>query len=642
VTTGWSFQPSGLWDGWNDPSIANFKGKILESLTRETIQNSLDAAISEDEPVYIELTENSFSLSDIPNVEQIKSKLDKCWGFVEHESENSRAEMLAAREALSKKKILVLSIADYGTTGMPGPCELGKPFFSYLKARGQSGGATSRGGSHGIGKAAPLCASTLRTIFVSTMWEDEDTSVEKTLIQGRTTLMSHKEEGVTYSPIGFWGNLGGDDAIDADSCDFDWLKRDEPGTTVHVVGWNRNNTRDWDLHILAWAAVNYFAAFERNRLVLKIGDKELSQENISTVLKNEKLVKLLSLDGHGDRVRDARSFHSCLFEDVTEEETQILHIGHSTVRLRIDEAMPRKIAIIRKNMLVTDRLATFWKQPPARLRDFVGVFECLNKEGEKLIRAMEPPAHDDLSKDNLPLGERDKGHSALNALGNKLKEITSKYAENETEEAGEIDFLKEFFADEAEDGESDQELEDRDPNGDFIATPKPVKLPPPKPVTLQPENDDDAEDEPDVDPNYPGGEGGSGADGGGGGDRGGSGPGVGDGTGGAGEQGVEPRPRPRSDVQLFNSRIVRINENEVRLHATPSSSGEVVVELLEVGADNDEPLDILSSSEGEVEAGILTLSVKKGERFSIQLKANRALVGGIKAVAGTKLQGQST
>ena len=37
------------------------------------------------------------------------------------------------------------------------------------------------------------------------------------------------------------------------------------------------------------------------------------------------------------------------------------------------------------------------------------------------------------------------------------------------------------------------------------------------------------------------------------------------------------------------------------------------------------------------------LAVRKlANRFSIQLKANRALVGGIKAVAGTKLQGQST
>jgi hypothetical protein len=189
LNIGWSFQPSGLWDGWNDPSIANFKGKILESLTRETIQNSLDAAESEDEPVHIEISEKRLDLVDIPNIDEIKIKLEKCWDFVEHESENSRAEMLAAREALSGDNILVLSVADYGTTGMPGPCELGKPFFSYLKARGQSGGSTSRGGSHGIGKAAPLCASTLRTIFVSTLWEDEKTGEQKTLIQGRTTLM---------------------------------------------------------------------------------------------------------------------------------------------------------------------------------------------------------------------------------------------------------------------------------------------------------------------------------------------------------------------------------------------------------------------------------------------------------------------
>ena len=42
MTVGWKFQPndSGMWDGWNDPALANFKSQRLESLTREIIQNS--------------------------------------------------------------------------------------------------------------------------------------------------------------------------------------------------------------------------------------------------------------------------------------------------------------------------------------------------------------------------------------------------------------------------------------------------------------------------------------------------------------------------------------------------------------------------------------------------------------------------
>ncbi|MDE0537752.1 MAG: hypothetical protein OXH94_03390 [Rhodospirillales bacterium] len=634
MTIGWAFQPNldSSWDGWNDPAIAGFKGRRLESLTREIIQNSLDAAADTDGPVQVEFTEQILPADQIPDFEELKATLQKCWKHKDEEGENAVAELRQAIECSKKAKIPVLSIADYFTNGMPGPCKLGKPFFSYLKARGQSGGEQNRGGSHGIGKAAPLCASDLRTIFVSTRWEENEDQ-ERSMIQGRTTLMSHVDDGQTKSGMGFWGQKQSYDAIDESECEYEWLQRDMVGTTVHVVGWNRI-TRDWKFYVLGCAAVNFFAAFARNKLVLGIDGDEIDHTNIAKIMELPNVEEAMRKQRQDHRLEEAKFFYRCITDDdAIDEETQLVHLGRSSVKMIVEEDAPRKIAIIRKNMLITDQLSTYWRRMPARLKDFGGVFECLDNDGEKLLRSMEPPAHDDLSTGNMPLSEIDKGEAALNALGNKLKEISEKHASPEFEEAGQIDFLKEFFSDEADDGDSDQELEDRDPNGQFIVTPKPVKLPPPKFVKLDEEPELEPEGE---DPDLPGNEGGAGEGGGGGGDGGGIGPGFGPGTGGTGDRSDEARPDPARGIELRDIRFIRLDDNQVRMIATPTESANVRLAFYEVGADTDDPLTVADNTVGELEGGKIELNVTGGERFSIEFSTDRDLVGGIKSVATIK------
>ena len=52
--------------------------------------------------------------------------------------------------------------------------------------------------------------------------------------------------------------------------------------------------------------------------------------------------------------------------------------------LVVDDA-PRKIALIRNNMLITDAIPGFWKKIPGKYRDFVGVVEVLDPEGSNLF-----------------------------------------------------------------------------------------------------------------------------------------------------------------------------------------------------------------------------------------------------------------
>ena len=60
---------SGIWDGWNDADIRTFTGNRFKSLTREILQNSLDARLDESKPVRIEFEYFSIPEDGIPGIE---------------------------------------------------------------------------------------------------------------------------------------------------------------------------------------------------------------------------------------------------------------------------------------------------------------------------------------------------------------------------------------------------------------------------------------------------------------------------------------------------------------------------------------------------------------------------------------------
>ena len=84
----------------------------------------------------------------------------------------------------------------------------------------------------------------------------------------------------------------------------------------------------------------------------------------------------------------------------TIEQTENQHLGKCELRLLVREGMPRRVAVLRDGMLITqelDRLRRF-----AEYKDFVAVLECKSSKGNELLRAMEPPRHDDFEPDRLP------------------------------------------------------------------------------------------------------------------------------------------------------------------------------------------------------------------------------------------------
>jgi hypothetical protein len=126
-TPEWHFQSSSQQPrriiGLNDAGIASFNGDYFKSIAREVIQNSLDAKDkTQDCPVTVEFENFDLPAMSFPNRDKLKMAFNDCVSFASKFMKDSKsaAEFEKAVSVLTKKKIPVLRIGDFGTTGLTG------------------------------------------------------------------------------------------------------------------------------------------------------------------------------------------------------------------------------------------------------------------------------------------------------------------------------------------------------------------------------------------------------------------------------------------------------------------------------------------------------------------------------------------
>src|SRR5262249_39295432 len=148
------------------------------------------------------------------------------------------------------KTIPVLAIRESRTTGVRGPCKNGTPYFAFMKATGLSQKEMVEDetglGSYGIGKFAPFAVSQLRTVFVSTVYQEG--KVYKQLTQAKALLTSHVDgKEKTHQGTGYWGVRKSCMPVEGPEPNAPkWLLRapkaadiqKQLGTTFHILGFH--------------------------------------------------------------------------------------------------------------------------------------------------------------------------------------------------------------------------------------------------------------------------------------------------------------------------------------------------------------------------------------------------------------------
>ena len=217
---GWNFpsNDNGCVNGVSEAGIETFKGDVFKSLAKEICQNSLDARLDDDKPVRIEFYLSNIDIEDIPDFERLQEVFVLSKNYWE---DNKKANNFYenALKIIKSKKIRLLRISDFNTTGITGAREeKSSNWIDLVKSSGVSNKTGTAGGSYGIGKNAPFASSDLRIVYYSTFDKDNIRAY-----QGVAKLASFEEEKLSKDTIwdsfskkkkkvmtqgmGFYGNI---------------------------------------------------------------------------------------------------------------------------------------------------------------------------------------------------------------------------------------------------------------------------------------------------------------------------------------------------------------------------------------------------------------------------------------------------
>lgn len=591
-------------EGLNDAGIETFRDNPYAGIARECGQNSNDAATSR--PVAVSYDLISVPSAQIPGLGKLQQTVDACLRTARERGDEKTTDFFRqAKNVCKEKDIKCLRVSDQNTTGLIGPCRPGTPFHSLLKAAGISTkDKETSSGSFGIGKNAAFAVSDLQTVFYSTIYTDSDTGNNQFLAQAKVKLISHVDDsGRPRRATGYWGNPKGFLPVQDPARAPEWLRRSEIGTSVFALGFR--DVPGWEHRMTYSLATNFFIAIERGSMRFEINNAsiKINASNIGKLLDDSDVERAAEVDDQLEELQFARDLYACLTSDKASETIiEIASLGRISVRILVKEGLPKRVAIIRNGMMITDNLKHFGDKFVrfAMYRDFVALVEPLDDAGSKLFKDLENPRHDELSAERIPDPDKKTvAKRAMTQLAGKIREIIKSQTLVEPEDEVALDEMSEFFSE----GGAGEAPPPADAEDDLSTiTYKPMKA---KKVRQ-------------TKTHGPGDQGGAGDTSGDGGDTGGGPlPGKGAGSGGKGSSG---------SVHGINLQAIRYTRSPGKgsrsrtIFFTPATSGIAKVTLEAAGLNESEKLIVVKTEPGRLVNGELLLPLNEGQRTSVTVE----------------------
>lgn len=407
--------------GSNGAGIETFLDNIPMSLTREVLQNSIDAHQKGlDAPVRVEFKFETIQAKEILGenelINDILSKAERFW------KEKNNADTLhyleTFKSVLTSETIDMLVISDYNTTGLNN-----KNFASLIEgdAYSEKNDETSAG-SKGIGKAAPFAASNLRTVFYNSKSTNDGNK-----FAGVINFVSYRDDekvsfdGSTASYITqSRGRLSNDIEVPVRFTQ----NRQEYGTDLFVMGLKK--IENWKEKIILAVLNNFLVALQNNKLEVIVGDEKINQLTLSDYLKSIK--ETLKIGEYNLSTDERNTFyntysyylalsseHKKIFtipEEWIEEYSFIEDTDNANLYLVLDEEHPtrRVLQTRRSGMTIFERNRINGSIP------FSGVFYATGHKLNVFLKKLENVNHDNWSTDREDDSNRKKSEQFLKAL----------------------------------------------------------------------------------------------------------------------------------------------------------------------------------------------------------------------------------
>ncbi len=617
------------WDGSNDAGMEWFQGDSVTNFAREGVQNSLDAMQEGADKVVVKLNINKVDVDTIPNIAELKENLHLAFNsFLREFGEDGDQRPVTfynrAIKVLDQPKISVFEFSDYNTTGMWWIKDIRKsPFYIYMKAKGITGKSSDESGSFGIGKNAPYVVSDLRTIFSSTVYKGED-GVLHQAIQGKSILSSIIDnQGVQRRGNGYWGVRENCQPVyDSEVVFPQWIQRanldkltlNDLGTKISVLGFSSNQNRMWEERIVSAIIRNFFAAIDSGKLEVHISNKYiLNHRSLLPTIKDHTFrARVQEIEGSSGitSLNLRASYLSTLKDDnVIVRNKKLVYLGECRLKIKVEENLPKKVCFIRNGMFITDDLKAPGISSFSGLKDFVAVFDCVNKKGNKLLRLMENPSHTNFDPDRpYEYEDKIKAKNAITELGKWIREELKLHAKEKITKVRDIKELLEFFSYQDQDQDSDSAEEEEDPFSGILDIEEVVEIKPRQKIVPGKGKDDVPPDVPptplDVPPTPPN---------------------------------VPPTPpvvvKKLKKCTLENFRFIKKDRKIFRLFFTSTHTGEVNLFVYASGEDIEKRLKVGKLNQEELTNNICKVNVVSNNRCEVEVELESDFHGALEVVA---------
>ena len=403
--------------GFNDAGIDLFHGDPVGSLVRESIQNSLDAAVTDKHTVRVvftlsqpdregqEIATGLLPAMDLGLTKAKKNKQKKAIHFYDKATGLLRGD----------QGIRVLGIHDFETRGLTGTTDdtLGdsSPWLALVKGSGETvKEKEGAGGSYGHGSSAPLVLSELRSVLyfsrISGLKEPEErfqgtTRLESLPAQdligvpGLTQDQGHYGDGPKCGPLfseeipSWFRNARAAAMPEGTTVD--------TGTSIYVMA-PRVEGPDglfWKKVLIAVLA-NYYYTIALGKLEVFIGDEyTLNPDTISDHLASLELFdvddSVLGTKDTLDRLETSRTIAG--LHEV--HNISVPEFGSVDLLIRFDDSIDRShVGVARSNgMLITREPWLLTSDSVRGFRRFDLFVYVKDEQGSEILRQLEPPEH---------------------------------------------------------------------------------------------------------------------------------------------------------------------------------------------------------------------------------------------------------
>jgi len=379
--------------GANNAGIATFGS--LASLARECAQNSLDAKASDNHPAKLTFKFHEIPMSEIPGVSDLKCAFERCREFwprfrkdSDQQQETNEYKFISrALTCFENDNISVLEISDYNTTGLKGgDDDMEEAWYALVMSAGVCTKGFDEGGGFGIGKSAPFAVSSWRTVFYSSLTQQNEYA-----FRGVCYNLTHLDPdlGEKTQGIGYYGRINKNSNIDS-LRDFNEIpsifRRKEPGTSIFVLAFKKDT--DSQEQLKKAVLESFWPAIYFEKICFDINGEDISRAN---------------LDSHMNQDEKLKQFMQCLYSPSHFYKKEMVgKLGECELFFSLlTKGTLQEVVCTRASRMKIQSANNFRSIDTG----FVGLFSCLSKEGNRILKNMEPPTHEKWDKDRSNDGD---------------------------------------------------------------------------------------------------------------------------------------------------------------------------------------------------------------------------------------------